>query len=97
MDDEDEDLDLEDTPRRRATRSGGRARGRRPRRAAAPEPKLKYMLQLQDVANRERDSVTIELDDLKAVGFYAPRWWRQGGRDWRADAGASDSLRSLGL
>ncbi|RPA97995.1 DNA replication licensing factor mcm7 [Choiromyces venosus 120613-1] len=59
-----EDEDLTDTPRRRATRSGGgRSRARRPR-AAVQEPKLKYMLQLQDIANRTRDSITIELDDL---------------------------------
>ncbi|PWW72076.1 MCM-domain-containing protein [Tuber magnatum] len=61
----DEDEDLTDTPRRRATRSGGRSRARRPR-VAAQEPKLKYMLQLQEIANRTRDSITIELDDLRS-------------------------------
>jgi hypothetical protein len=67
MDDE-EDMDMNDTPGRRSTRSGGARRrtGRRPR-AAVQEPKLKYMIQLQEIANRERDSITIELDDLKEV------------------------------
>lgn len=68
MDDEDEDLGPNNTPGRRATRSGGARRsGRRRPRAAAPEPKIKYMVQLQEIANRERDSITIELDDLKEV------------------------------
>ncbi|KAG0138358.1 MCM2/3/5 family-domain-containing protein [Tuber indicum] len=62
---EDEDEDLTDTPRRRATRSSGRSRARRPR-VAVQEPKLKYMLQLQEIANRTRDSITIELDDLRS-------------------------------
>lgn len=67
MDDEDDEVDMEDTPGRRTTRSGGgRTRGRRPR--AAPEPKIKYLTQLQEVSNRERDAITIELDDLKEVG-----------------------------
>ncbi|KAH0611512.1 DNA replication licensing factor MCM7 [Morchella sextelata] len=73
MDDE-EDMDMNDTPGRRSTRSGGARRrtGRRPR-AAVQEPKLKYMIQLQEIANRERDSITIELDDLKEFeeGFAA--------------------------
>lgn len=60
---EDEDVELTDTPRRRSTRN---ARGSR-RQQAVPEPKLKYMEQLQEVANRERSSVTIELEDLKQV------------------------------
>jgi DNA replication licensing factor MCM7 len=60
---EDEDEQLEDTPRRRS----GRARSGR-RRAAQPEPKLKYMEQLQEIANRERDALTVELDDVKEVG-----------------------------
>jgi len=66
---QDEDEDLTDTPRRRATRSSGRSRARRPR-AAVQEPKLKYMLQLQEIANRTRDSITIELDDLRSVGVF---------------------------
>lgn len=71
MDDEDDEVDMADTPGRRTTRSGGgRARARRPR-AAAPEPKIKYMVQLQEIANRERDSITIELDDLKEVGYLS--------------------------
>ncbi|RPB07174.1 MCM-domain-containing protein [Morchella conica CCBAS932] len=74
MDDEEEDIDMNDTPGRRSTRSGGARRraGRRPR-AAVQEPKLKYMIQLQEIANRERDSVTIELNDLKEFeeGFAA--------------------------
>lgn len=69
MDDDDE-VEMNDTPGRRSTRSGGaRARPRRPKPAAAPEPKIKYMVQLQEVSNRERDSVTLELDDLKEVGY----------------------------
>lgn len=61
-------MDMNDTPGHRSTRSGGARRraGRRPR-AAVQEPKLKYMIQLQEIANRERDSITIELDDLKEV------------------------------
>ncbi|KAH8154389.1 uncharacterized protein LAJ45_00916 [Morchella importuna] len=74
MDDEQEDMDMNDTPGRRSTRSGGARRraGRRPR-AAVQEPKLKYMIQLQEIANRERDSITIELNDLKEFeeGFAA--------------------------
>ncbi|KAL7275382.1 DNA replication licensing factor MCM7 [Rhizina undulata] len=65
MDDEEE---MEDTPRRRSTRaSGGRARGRGARaRQQQPqeEPKLKYMVQLQEIANREKDSIVVDLDDL---------------------------------
>lgn len=72
MDDDDEEVDMNDTPGRRTTRSGGaRARPRRSK-VAAPEPKIKYMVQLQEVSNRERDSVTLELDDLKEVGYPAP-------------------------
>lgn len=68
MDDDDEEVEMNDTPGRRTTRSGGaRARPRRPK-AAAPELKIKYMVQLQEVSNRERDSVTLELDDLREVG-----------------------------
>lgn len=70
MDDDDEE-EMGDTPGRRSTRSGGtRARPRRPK-ATALEPKIKYMVQLQEVSNRERDSVTLELDDLKEVGHRA--------------------------
>lgn len=72
MDDDDEEVEMNDTPGRRTTRSGGaRARPRRAK-AAAPEPKIKYMVQLQEVSNRERDSVTLELDDLREVGSPAP-------------------------
>ena len=60
---EDEEVELVDTPRRRSARN---ARGSR-RQQAVPEPKLKYMEQLQEVANRERSSITIELEDLKQV------------------------------
>jgi len=60
MDDKDEDIESNDTPRRRSTRSG-----RRETRRQAPEPKLKYMEQLQEIANRERQALTIELEDLK--------------------------------
>jgi DNA replication licensing factor MCM7 len=62
MDDKDEDIELNDTPRRRPTRSG-----RRETRRQAPEPKVKYMEQLQEIANRERQALTIELEDLKEV------------------------------
>jgi DNA replication licensing factor MCM7 len=62
---DDEDIDVDDTPRRRSARKN--ARGSRKRQAATPEPKLKYMEQLQEVANRERTSITIELEDLSAV------------------------------
>lgn len=33
------------------------------------EPKVKYMQILQDVADRVKDNVVIELDDLQAVGL----------------------------
>lgn len=33
------------------------------------EPKLKYMQVLQDVADRERSDILIELDDLATVGI----------------------------
>lgn len=33
------------------------------------EPKLKYMQMLQDVADRERPNILIELDDLATVGL----------------------------
>ncbi|TGZ83115.1 putative DNA replication licensing factor Mcm7 [Ascodesmis nigricans] len=49
---------FEETPRRRTTRSG---RGG----ATQGAPKLKYLEQLQQVANREREAVVIDLADLK--------------------------------
>lgn len=61
MDDE-EEMDLESTPR--GLRSGRRAGGQRQQ---APTEKVKYMTQLQEVANRERDAITIDLEDLKQV------------------------------
>ncbi|KAF8533734.1 MCM2/3/5 family-domain-containing protein [Trichophaea hybrida] len=67
--DDDEDIELNDTPRRRSARN---IRGSRKRQAAAPEPKLKYMEQLQEVANRERTSITIELEDLSAYERNSP-------------------------
>ena len=36
------------------------------------EPKVKYIQILQDVANRERTHVLIELDDLDAVSYFLP-------------------------
>lgn len=45
---------------------GQRQDGRRRR-----EPKLKYMEVLQEVANRERSDILIELDDLAAVGILS--------------------------
>ena len=43
----------------------GASRSRRRR-----EPKLKYMQILQEVADRERSSILIELDDLEAVSHF---------------------------
>lgn len=66
--------DANSTPRSRARRG---ARGRSGRAAQAGRaqqqepPKLKYMTQLQEIANRARDSITIELDDLDAVGLVS--------------------------
>ncbi|KAF8428118.1 MCM2/3/5 family-domain-containing protein [Tirmania nivea] len=51
--------DVGATPRSRARRAKGRQQQQR-------VPKLKYMLQMQEIANRQRDSITIELDDLDA-------------------------------
>lgn len=45
---------------------GGAQRSGRARR----EPKLKYMKMLQDVADRERTNVLIELDDLATVWIH---------------------------
>ena len=57
MGDED-DMELGDTPRSRRS-------GRRGTRQPPAVEKYKYMSQLQEVANRERDAITIELEDLK--------------------------------
>lgn len=55
---DEEEMDLGETPRsRRSGRRGGRQQ--------APAEKLKYMSQLQEVANRQRDAITVELEDLK--------------------------------
>ncbi|KAI5795294.1 MCM2/3/5 family-domain-containing protein [Geopyxis carbonaria] len=51
-----DDVELNDTPHR-MTRGA--------RHQATQAPKIKYMAQLQEVANRERDAITIELEDLK--------------------------------
>lgn len=75
----------EATPRRR----GGRSK----KAAAAPAPvvrdsKPKYMEQLQQVANRERTSVTIELEDLQEVCQtpFAPLPVFNGGRSTKITA-----------
>jgi len=47
-----------------AERSGRTARRRR-------EPKHKYMQMLQDVADRERTNILIELDDLETVSWHS--------------------------
>lgn len=56
------DDNASDTPRRRSARKGA---------AAAPPPAptfhLKYMDQLQNVANRQQTAITIELDDVQRV------------------------------
>jgi DNA replication licensing factor MCM7 len=62
----DEDIELDDTPRRRSARTTRRGATRQ----QAPGPKFKYMEQLQEVANRERKSVVIDLQDLKEVRSY---------------------------
>lgn len=46
-----------------AQRSGRTARRRR-------EPKHKYMQMLQEVADRERSNILIELDDLRTVSWH---------------------------
>ncbi|KAI5841309.1 MCM2/3/5 family-domain-containing protein [Tricharina praecox] len=58
----DDEEEIQDTPRRR----GGRKAQRAPRqRQPEPELKPKYMELLQEIANRERPSVVIDLEDLK--------------------------------
>lgn len=42
------------------------------RNGASREPKKKYMDMLQEVADRQRSEVVIELDDLDNVGFSEP-------------------------
>lgn len=60
----DDEEEIQDTPRRR----GGRKAQRAPRqRQPEPELKPKYMELLQEIANRERPSVVIDLEDLKEV------------------------------
>jgi hypothetical protein len=49
-----DDVDHGNGPRRRPTR-------------ANKEPKLKYKNLLQEIANREKSEITIELDDLEVV------------------------------
>lgn len=44
---------------------GRQTRGTRRHR----EPKLKYMQVLQDIANREKSHILVELDDLEVVGI----------------------------
>ncbi|KAF8472813.1 MCM2/3/5 family-domain-containing protein [Kalaharituber pfeilii] len=61
--------DVESTPRSRGRRARGGRQTAAARQQAQPQqrtPKLKYMLMLQQIANRQRDSITIELDDLDA-------------------------------
>lgn len=61
---EDDEEEMQDTPRRR-----GKKAQRAPRRQRQPEAELKpkYMEHLQQIANRERSSVIIDLEDLKEV------------------------------
>jgi DNA replication licensing factor MCM7 len=72
---DDEDIEVDDTPRRRGTRGTQRG-GRRRQAAAVPEPKLKYMEQLQKIANREQRGITIELEDLKEYEASSPETLR---------------------
>ncbi|KAI5804200.1 MCM2/3/5 family-domain-containing protein [Peziza echinospora] len=61
--------DVESTPRSRGRKSKAAVTAARNAAAAAAlqrTPKLKYMVQLQEIANRQRDSITIDLDDLDA-------------------------------
>jgi DNA replication licensing factor MCM7 len=61
---DDNEEEMQETPRRR-----GKKAQRAPRRQRQPDPELKpkYMEYLQKIANRERSSVIIELEDLKEV------------------------------
>lgn len=65
-DDLDEEYDFMDESDD-GTNGRTRQRGRAPR-----QPKLKYMQLLQAVADRKRDNVLIELDDLDEVWFVGP-------------------------
>jgi DNA replication licensing factor MCM7 len=38
--------------------------------------KVKYMNELQEVANRERDGIVIDLNDVEAVSWRCDRVWR---------------------
>ena len=57
-----DEYDFMDDVEENGAQSPGAARTRR-------EPKLKYMKMLQDVANRDRTNILVELDDLATVGF----------------------------
>ena len=65
--------DVELTPRSRGRKARGAkqtaATRQRQRQQQQGTPKLKYMLLLQEIANRQRDCITIDLDDLDAVSW----------------------------
>ena len=57
-----DEYDFMDDVEENGAQRPGAARTRR-------EPKVKYMKMLQDVANRDRTNILIELDDLATVGI----------------------------
>jgi len=50
------------------------------RRQQDNSPKLKYMKILQDVADRAKDQIVIELDDLHAVRVFVAHNWNSANR-----------------
>lgn len=57
-----DEYDFMDDVEENGAQRPGAARTRR-------EPKVKYMKMLQDVANRDRTNIYVELDDLATVGI----------------------------
>ena len=50
--------------------------GRNTRRSQQDNnPKLKYMKILQEVADRVKDQIVVELDDLRAVSIFVAHNW----------------------
>lgn len=50
------------------------------RRPQDNSPKLKYMKILQDVADRVKDQIVIELDDLHAASVFVRHNWNSANR-----------------
>jgi len=50
------------------------------RRQQDNSPKLKYMKILQEVANRAKDQIVVEMDDLRAVSVFVAHDWNSADR-----------------